>query len=63
MARRRPFRLRPDRSGNFAMTIIRKTASPAKLTNVRTFGVLARTGGVSVAAHYDARRKAGKIQK
>lgn len=45
------------------MTIIRKTAAPVKTPSVRGFGVLARTGGQSVAALYDARRRAEKAQK
>ncbi|WP_421790742.1 hypothetical protein [Hyphobacterium sp.] len=45
------------------MTILRKTASPVKLPQVRSFGVLSRTGGQSVAALYDARRRAEKARK
>ncbi|MEE2526406.1 hypothetical protein V0U79_08510 [Hyphobacterium sp. HN65] len=45
------------------MKILRKTASPAKLPNVRGYGVLNRTGSASVAALFDARRKASKTQK
>jgi len=45
------------------MTIIRKTASPTKYPAVRSFGVLARTGGQSVAALYDAHRRAAKTHK
>ena len=45
------------------MTIIRKTASPVKMPNIRGFGILAPTGGRSVAALHDARRRAEKSQK
>lgn len=45
------------------MKILRKTASPANLPNVRSYGVLNRSGNASVSALFDARRRANKTQK
>lgn len=45
------------------MTLIRKTASPVPMPRVRSFGILHRTGGASVASLYDARRRAEKAKQ